>query len=187
MTIKPWVYFLLGLLSALLASGLILLISSQPRGNPVILIPPPTPSPIYVDISGEVNSPGLYSIPKNSRLENVIEAAGGLTGEADNSRINLAEIVHDGDKITIPPKNDLARANPLETTPSAEVTFPININLATLSELEHLPGIGPTKAQAIMDYRNAHNAFSSIDEITDVPGIGDTIFQEIKEFITVDN
>jgi competence protein ComEA len=187
MTIKPWIYFLLGLLCALLAAGLIILISSQPTGEAVQLIPPPTASPIFIDISGEIKIPGLYSLPVNSRLEDAIDLAGGLSTDADLSRINRAEILHDGDKIVIPQKNSAGNSINPTLTSSSDASSPININSADLSTLQQLPGIGPAKAQDIIDYRNEHGNFQNIEQLMEVPGIGDSIFQEIKDLITISN
>jgi competence protein ComEA len=186
MTTKSWFYFLLGLVSALFASGLIILISSQPRGDAIILAPSPTFSPIYVDISGEIYSPGIYALPAASRLEDVIILAGGLTDRADVSRINRAELLEDGDKIVIPSINsgDVSRGNN-DPTSSTLDGLPININQATSEELEKLPGIGPEKAQEIIDFRNEYGNFTQIEEIMEVPGIGETTFEEIKDLITV--
>ncbi len=175
------------LLSGLLAAGLLFLINSAPRGEPVLLLPPPTRAPVMVHVSGAVAHPGVYSLPPDSRVQDAIEAAGGALPEAQFGSLNLAAHLSDGEKVNVPfpsPTANPQTANTgAETTPQSE--FPININTATLEQLETLPGIGPVKAQAIIDYRTEHGPFQTIEEIMDVPGIGPATFEQIKDLITV--
>jgi competence protein ComEA len=174
---KTVLYIIIGIVAGVLLTSLIWLAASPPRGEAIKLTPPPTSVPIVVDVTGAVATPGLYSLPEGSRVNDAITAAGGFLENADKSTINLAAPVKDGDKIHIP-----------ELMPGLSIGgsgLLVNINSATEPELENLPGIGPTLAQRIVDYRNQYGFFSTIDAIKNVPGIGDSIFGEIKNLITV--
>jgi competence protein ComEA len=169
-------------------------VSSQPRGEPITLSPPPTPLPVVVHVSGAVADPGVYTQPPGSRVKDAIEAAGGLSPDANIQGLNLAALLQDGDLIWIPalPKANPTTSNP-DKTPGegqAPISTPastglININTATLEELDTLPGIGPVKAQSIIDHRNKHGPFNSIEAIQDVVGIGPVTYEGLKELITV--
>ncbi|MDH3944451.1 MAG: helix-hairpin-helix domain-containing protein [Anaerolineae bacterium] len=184
---NKWEFFLFGILGGLLGSGLVLIISSPPRGQPVELLPPPSPPPLTVHVEGAVAQPGVYALPPGSRLRDAVEAAGGLLPDADPARLNLAAFLSDGQRITVPligqePAEPLTAANP-DGQPGALV----NINTAALAELEDLPGIGPVKAQAIIDHRTIYGPFESIEEIMQVPGIGPATFDLIQDLITVED
>ena len=158
---------------------------------------------IVVHITGEVKRPGVVRIKEGSRIEDIIEAAGGLTENADISNVNLAYIVEDGVKIRIPDSSDEALSKNYITDESGEdviisdgeareqsndepssITV-VNINKATQTELETLPGIGPSIASRIIDYRTQNGKFKSVEDIKSVTGIGDSKFEKIKEFIKV--
>ncbi len=169
---------LLGLLLGLLLAGLLWLTTRQPSGEAVSLRPPPTPAPVFVQITGAVVEPGLYQLPENSRVSDAIAAAGGLLPIADDESINLAAIVQDGAKLVIP-KADFYTAG-------GQGSSRVNINTASLDELDTLPGIGASTAQAIIDYRRQYGNFQRTDEITEVPGIGPATYERIADLITVD-
>jgi competence protein ComEA len=168
----------------LLGVGIIFLITRPPRGEPIILLPPPTQSPIMVYVGGEVSNVGLYALPLGSRVNDAIQAAGGFTINADTKSLNLAKYLEDGEQIEVPVvfstgsiENGTKSFSPLSTL--------VNINTATLEQLETLPGIGPKLAQYIIDYRNANGPFIKIEDIQDVPDIGPTTFEKIKDMITI--
>ncbi len=138
---------------------------------------------IYVDIKGEVSNPGVYKLEKNTRLFQLINKAGGLKEDADQFAVNLSLLLTDEQVIYIP--NVSEEIPRIDTIITDEGNDLININIATLSELETLPGIGPSTAQSIIDYREDTTQFMSIEEIMDVPGIGESTFNEIKNLITV--
>jgi competence protein ComEA len=176
----------------LLGTGVIFLVSRPPRGEPIVLLPAPTPAPITVYVHGGVNQPGLYSLPQQSRVNDAIMAAGGFSNNGETGTLNLAEILKDGDQVSVPTllnptanaeRSGQATASPAEPTNSSPTM--ININTATIYELDTLPEIGPKTAQAIIDYRNTHGQFTKIDDILEVQGIGPLIFEKIRDLITV--
>lgn len=179
-----------GVVCGILGVGLLLLAVSQPRGQAVQLSPPATAAPLIVHITGAVVDPGVYSQPPGSRVMDAIQAAGGLTPDADSTLINLAKMVEDGMQIWVPRQlvGDLERINPekAEENPVAgNLGALININTATQTELETLPGVGPVTAEAIIQYRQENGPFSEIQGIQAVSGIGPVTFEKIREFITV--
>ena len=145
----------------------------------------------YVDISGEVESPGVYKVDSETRLFQVIEMAGGLTGKADLNSLNRAERVTDGQKIivrAIGEKSEEGEETDYSLNDDGEgiaVDGKINLNYADSDTLQIIPGIGPAKAQNIIDYREKTGKFKKIEEIMNVSGIGEKTFDSIKDYITV--
>lgn len=151
---------------------------------------------IAVHITGEVKKQGLIYLKEGSRVADAIEKAGGETKNADLSQINLAYVLQDGQKIYVPNKkekisqyitedsgnNDTEENN---TSNSNKEDAKVNINTANQSELDSLPGIGPSIAQKIIDYREENGNFKNIEELQNVKGIGDTKYEEIKDRVTV--
>jgi len=186
-----WVAF--GLVIGLLATGLILLVSGPPRGESIKLLPPPTPPPLVVHVVGAVTQPGVYSLPPGSHVQDGVEAAGGLLPEANPQAVNLAALAQDGERIFIPTRVPLAPTSLPGGTPAATNATPpspipgglININTATLEELDSLPGIGPVTAQKIIDYRQNNGLFTRIEDLMDVQDIGPATLAKIKDLITV--
>jgi len=184
-------YILFGLACGILASGLILLVSTPPRGVPIQLALPPTPSPLMVDISGAVNAPGVYELPLNARVQDAVEMADGVLSDADLSALNMAARLMDGQKIIVPFEGEaisLTKSNPvgeLAEPASAADLAPLNINTATREELETLPGIGPSKAAAIIDYRSTNGPFATLEDILEVSGIGEKTLEGFKDLIVI--
>lgn len=149
---------------------------------------PETQMTMYVDISGAVNKPGIYSVDGETRLYEVIELAGGLSEDADIDSINQAEFVEDGQKILIPVVSRSGEITVIDNSTGISGTTAsagkININTASKDELKQLTGIGDVIADRIIEYRSS-TRFKSIDEIKSVKGIGDSIFEKIKERICV--
>lgn len=143
---------------------------------------------IMVDISGQVNHPGLVQLYEGDRVIDAVNKAGGLTQDCDRDRINLARRVIDEEKIYIPKIGEDLEVEmqimSIDEDNSSSETRKININTASKEELVELPGIGDALAERIIQYRN-ENKFESIEEIMQVSGIGDKKFQGIKDFITV--
>lgn len=145
----------------------------------------PQETAIYVDISGEVRNPIVVELKEGSRVEDAIEAAGGVTEHADLTEINRAAFVADGDKIFIPSLID-AYAEYGEggaVTASVYTDGKININTADSEELQQLNGVGPATAEKIMDYRETHGRFHAIEDIKNVSGIGEKTFEKFKDDI----
>lgn len=164
-----------GVLIGLLAAGLIWLSVARPRGESVTLLPTATPSMLTVYVNGAVATPGVYTLPDGSRIDAAITAAGGFLPGAEQTNINLATLLTDGQQINVPGIVDISHLN----------VGRVNINTATVEELNGLPGIGPTTAQAIVDYRQQHGPFQVIQDIQNVPGVGPATFENIKNFINV--
>ncbi|ASS37990.1 ComEA family DNA-binding protein [Mogibacterium pumilum] len=136
----------------------------------------------YIDISGAVNSPGVYKVKKKTRVFELIEKAGGLKDDANLDAINQAEFVQDGQKVVIPSNGggDIGK----DTDDNTINVGIININLADKSKLMELPGVGDAIAQRIIDYRKDHR-FSKIEDLKQVKGIGEATFEKLKNMITV--
>lgn len=136
---------------------------------------------ITIHIIGEVKYPGIVILKSGQRIVDAIEAAGGETDEADLNKLNLAQILSDGDKIYVPNKTDEIEDYKDTTGKSSTV----NLNTATLEELTSLPGIGESTAQKIIDYRKENGKFKTIEDLKNVSGIGESKFDNIKDKITV--
>jgi competence protein ComEA len=138
-----------------------------------------------VDVSGAVNQTGVYALPYGSRVLDAIEAAGGLSAGAVTQSLNMAAILEDGQKVWVPQ----ATATPLPGNPAPErsggVEILVNINLASQSQLEELPGIGEVIAGRIIDYRESNGPYLKVEDIMKVEGIGEVKFAGIKDLITV--
>ncbi len=188
----------------LTAGGLTL--SKQTRPAPIYIEPPEptpqpeptaTPGPIQVYVNGQVIAPNVYELLPDSRVGDAIEAAGGWTTEANTAVINLAQPLVDGMQIYVPAKNEVVEAlPPIVTEPDSftrsgdgiDVTNTgglVNINVASLEELDGLPGIGPSTAQKILDYRDEYGRFNTIEELMNVSGIGEAKFGSVKDLITI--
>lgn len=130
---------------------------------------------IAVHVKGAVAEPGLYWLAPGSRVDDAVQAAGGALPEADLDNVNLAAFVSDGSQLYVPFAGESEDA----------VSGPLNINTATEAQLEALDGIGETKARAIVEYRESHGDFASVEQLTRVDGIGDATLDKIREQICV--
>ncbi len=170
----------------LLAVGLIAWLARPPQGEPIRLLPPPTPGSLLVYVTGAVSAPGVYAMPQGARVQDAVQAAGGLTTQANTLQVNLAGLLSDGQRIVVP-----FQPTPRPTgsgqgkTPTPTVTFPLDLNTATQDELDALPGIGPVTAGKIVAYRLEHGLFASLEDLQNVPGIGEATFAAIKDFLRV--
>jgi competence protein ComEA len=196
---KNWWLVALGIILGLLSAGVILLASAPPRGQDITLLPPPSPIPFQVQISGAVQHPGVYELPPGSRLQDAIDLAGGFTIDANISTLNLAAQLEDGIRVDVPyqnqvsiqtateqdPTKDETFLSPATPSPSASLTDLININTADQSTLETLSGIGPVIASRIITFRDQNGPFLDIFDIQKVSGIGPATFDKIKDYITV--
>jgi competence protein ComEA len=193
---KDWQNILFGTFLGLACAAVIVMVAQPPRGEPIAIPPPDTPTPMIVYVSGAVNSPGLVTLTKENRVSNAIEKAGGFTQDADQSAINMAAILHDGDKVSVPSQSEQATQAVIISTKASLGTnssttgiplpsFPININTATQLELQDLPNIGPSKAADIIEYRELHGPFGKIEDLQNVPNIGPATVEKIRDLITI--
>lgn len=146
--------------------------------------PVSTDSMVYVHMSGEVNTPGVYELVSGSRLYDGVEAAGGFTKMADSDACNLALVLEDGVQYRIPQLGERT-----EQTEEADSHYSedgrLDINLATVEELTLLTGIGETRAAAIVTYRSEHGAFTAEEELMQVPGIKEGLYAQLESQIIV--
>lgn len=140
-------------------------------------------STLFVHICGEVEHPGVYELPLGSRIYEVVEAAGGFTSEAEESYVNLAQVLEDGWKVEIPAIG--MQGNAEQGINSADEDGLVDINTAAKKELCSLPGIGESRAESIIAYRENNGGFSRIEDIMKVEGIKEGMFEKIKDKICV--
>lgn len=192
-------YIILCSVISLIVGGAIVYLTARPQKSSVPIVvstplptsPPPstpTPAPIRVYVSGAVQEPAVYELPPGSIVQDAIEAAGGPALDAALEQINLALELQGQQQVHVP---RLGETNLLPSVSGGaaknRVTTGgvVNINTATAAELETLPGVGPVTAQDIVEYRETHRPFETIEEIQDVPGIGPKTFAGMEEMITV--
>jgi competence protein ComEA len=178
------------------------ILTVEPTASAVPTLPAPTATPtpgvVRVYVSGAVITSDVYFLPKGSIIKDAIIAAGGFTADADRERINQALELQDQQQIHVPRQGE---QNPLPVVqggssggnePANSAAPPdapggqVNLNTATVEQLDGLPGIGPALAQRIIDYRQKVGGFKRVEEITEVSGIGEAIFAKIKDLITVE-
>ncbi len=209
---KQIAYILIGLLlgSGITVGGLTLSQRVQPA--PIIIVPPEptlipeptlTPGPIKVFVNGAVAQAAVYELPPDSIVEQAIIAAGGFTEQANRIVVNLAQPLSNGSQVYVPSAEEVADLpisginkpdigssnqanNQTSTNSGTNSTGLVNINRAGIDELDTLPGIGPSTAQKIVDYREENGLFLTIEAIMDVSGIGEAKFNQLKELITVE-
>jgi competence protein ComEA len=201
-----------GLLSVVTVAGAGMFYFRQPTAAPIeiataaptaTVTPQPEPTatlgPVRVYITGAVQNEDVYFLPAGSIIKDVVEAAGGFIAEADHTRINLAQEVKDQQQIHVPRRNEVNAPPPVQDgaeapAPAAEggADAPvvaggvINLNTATIEQLDTLPGVGPAIAKRIIEYRDGVGGFSAVEEITQVSGIGEATFAKIKGSIRAD-
>ena len=157
-----------------------------------------TSGSVVVHVTGAVSSPGVVTLPPGSRVTDAINAVGGASADADTEQLNLARVLSDGEQIRVPrigevlpdpaPQPGGAATPSVGTAPgktNGGASGTININTASATDLEKLPGIGPALAQRIVEYRDSHGPFASVDALTDVPGIGKAKLEGLREQATV--
>ena len=137
---------------------------------------------IYVHICGEVNNPGVYELAEGSRIFEAVEAAGGFTEEAAQASLNLAQVISDEEQIVILTQDEAEEKARLEREQAAGI---VNLNTASKEQLMTLPGIGESRAEDILRYRQESGGFQAIEEIMNVPGIKESAYLKIKDSITV--
>jgi competence protein ComEA len=136
--------------------------------------------PVLVHVVGAVRRPGLYRLRDGARIADAVARAGGATRKADLALINLAAPLADGAQVVVPRRQPVGAAGGVTAGAAAG---PVHLNTATLEQLDALPGVGPTTAQRIVDYRQENGAFSSVDELDAVPGIGPARLEQLRELV----
>lgn len=178
-----WQVILTSVLCTFLAGGLILLLSSRPRGEPLVLSTVNHDNRIVYEIYGAVASPGFYHSTQGVRVMDAVQNAGGMLESADAENSGLARQIDDGDTIIIP---TAAPYRPTITLWIKAETTRLNLNLATLEDLMTLPGIGEKKAQDIIDYREKTGGFKEVADLLDIPGFGEKTIEQFYDFVWVE-
>ncbi len=197
--LKIYVPFALALIAVMM---LVYFVISRPKPMPIIiatpvptatptLAPTPTPAPLRVYVTGAVLNPDVYVLPPGSIVKDALAAAGGATAEADLERINLALTVYDQLQIYVPRRGEANLPVALPQEPLAGGVQPansdaININEATLEQLDALPGIGPAIAERIIQYRTENGQFGIVEDLMNVKGIGPATFEKLRDKIRVE-
>jgi competence protein ComEA len=148
------------------------------------------PAEATVHVAGAVRRPGVYRMRPGSRIDDAVQLAGGATSKGDLSAVNLAAKVEDGRQILVPERAPKGAAAPAGagapgSGAAAAPGQPINLNTATLEQLDTLAGVGPATAQKILDYREEHGGFGSVEELAQVPGIGEKRLAGLEEQVRV--
>src|SRR5919201_3849782 len=188
------------LLAAVGSLALILLLGRFVLGagttTPAAPLPPP-PAPgagvtglpsarVVVDVVGAVRRPGLYRLAQGSRIADAVARAGGATPKAELAQVNLAAPLADGEQVVVPKRGAPGVAPPGTAGPAGGASTPaapVQLSTATLEQLDSLPGIGPTTANKILNYRAKHGAFSSVEELDAVPGIGPKRMDQLRDLV----
>jgi competence protein ComEA len=179
------------IIAAAIVGGIVLLLATRPQPVQITIVPPvptttpapsPTPAPITVYVTGAVAQPEtLLTLPHDSRVQDAIQAAGGALANADLARVNAAAILHDGDQVHVLAVDEPETA--LATPGGGEVVY---VNTATVEQLETLPDVGPTLAQAIIDYRTANGPFADMAALDAVNGIGPRLLEGLAGRVAFD-
>jgi competence protein ComEA len=184
------------------ASGLALLLwwRAAPASDATALLPAPAPlstvlaneprtsmrPELGVDVIGAIQRPDLYYLPEGARVADAIKAAGGFAPDADREAVNLAARLRDEQQVRVPRVGDSqVVARDVEPTGDARIGGQLDLNLADAAALEALPGVGPTIASRIIDYRKAHGPFRSVDQLDEISGIGAETLAELRNLVTV--
>lgn len=176
-----------GLLAALVLADRLLL--GAGTAQPAQMLPPPAAmttvdARLVVDVVGAVRRPGLYRLAQGTRVADALARAGGLTRKADRTLVNLAAPLADGEQVIVPARvtGALAAGQSDGSSPAAPAG-PVHLNVATLEQLDELPGVGPVTAQKILDYRDKHGAFGSVDELDAISGIGPARLDQLRDLV----
>ncbi|MFI0354680.1 helix-hairpin-helix domain-containing protein [Actinomadura sp. 9N407] len=184
---------LLGVLAALVAAGYLWMARPRPEpaAGPSLAPAPATPATsaqaqggtVVVHVHGKVRRPGVVTLPKGSRIADAIRSAGGTRPGVDTGALNLARTLVDGEQIPVGVRAPVPAAVPSSTTGAAGTS--LDLNTATVQQLDQLPGVGPVLAQRIIDYRTQRGGFRSVDQLQEVSGIGARRFADLRNLVRV--
>jgi competence protein ComEA len=138
-------------------------------------------APMVVDVEGGVRRPGLVRLPKGARVSDAVARAGGLTAKASRAGVNLAALVSDGEQVLVPVGGAAAAS---AASPPGAASGPVSLNSATAEQLDTLPGVGPVTAQKIVQFREQHGPFDSVEGLDAIPGIGPARISELQGLVT---
>lgn len=187
------------LLAAVVAAAVVGLLVWHGRPRPEAIPPPPAvvvgsapPGPsssvsaasIVVAVAGKVRHPGVVTVAAGARVIDALRAAGGPLPGADLQTLNLARKLTDGELVSVGVPGAAPGPAPDGAAPPGS-TGPVDLNTATLAELDTLPGVGPVLAQRILDWRTEHGQFASVDQLADVPGIGESRMAQLRDLVRV--
>jgi competence protein ComEA len=155
--------------------------AAVPSAEPIRAAPAPR---LVVHVVGAVRRPGLYRLPQGSRIADAVARAGGPGPRADLELVNLAAKLADGLQVVVPRRAppSAGGAAPADGA-AAAAAGPVHLNTATLEQLDALPGVGPVTAQKILDYRQKHGAFSSVNDLDAIPGIGPARLEQLRDLV----
>lgn len=174
------------LIGAALSGAVFFLINRPSDSGVTVIAPSPTEAgPIQAYITGAVVSPGVYALQPGSRVNDLVQAAGGALPDADMTSVNLAKRVSDEDQVYVSSAGEAPPTDVAQVPPAASRSGLIDINRASAVELKTLPGIGDVRSKAIVDYRTEIGRFQRIDQLLDVPGIGNATLEGIRELVTL--
>jgi competence protein ComEA len=156
----------------------------SPGAAAAVDVAPPAPRTVVVHVVGAVRRAGLYHLRAGARIADAVRRAGGATRRADLEAINLAAPLEDGLQVVVPRKVAVpAPGSAAAPGEAAQPAGPVHLNTATLEQLDALPGIGPVTAQKILDWRQKHGAFTSVDDLDAVPGIGPARLEQLRDLV----
>jgi competence protein ComEA len=158
---------------------------TPPASGPAETVPSGPAGEVVVDVAGKVRSPGVVRLPLGSRVVDAIAAAGGVRGSVDLTPLNLARVLTDGEQVVVGVEGPAPTQGSNVAGASGAPDDVIDLNTATLDQLDTLPGVGPVLAQRILDWRSAPGRFSTIDELREVSGIGDSRFADLAPRVRV--
>jgi competence protein ComEA len=173
------------------APPLPLLTPAETAPSPAVSTSPAASPEVVISVVGKVSRPGLVRVPDGSRVADALAAAGGALPGTDLVALNLARRVADGEQLLVgvapPPGQPVDGASPPAAAPAAPAAASplVDLNTATLEQLDALPGVGPVTAQRIVDWRAAHGRFTSVDQLREVSGIGEARFARLKDLVRI--
>ena len=176
-----------GMVLGLAAITLSALLWDRNQDGPVVIVSDPTLVEVVVEVRGAVATPGVYRLPSGGRVGEAIDLAGGPTEDADLATVNLARRLSDEELLVIPQRSKVVAGTPVTPaqTPATGISARINLNTASASELEQLPGVGEVLANRIVEYRVQRGPITSVDQLTEIDGISERMVDDIRDLVTV--